>query len=326
MRKVLAVLSMVLLCGSIMFAEGQKDDSYPKKDIQFISAGNAGGGADALSRKICSIVQEDLGEDFYIVNKGGSSDANGPSLLMKAKPDGYTVGQLLYGSCVSAVYDEVLPGYNLDDLEIFGMVSAEADSFVAGKHSGITSFEDLIAKAKAAPNTITVADQGAGSRTYMIVRQVEQQYGVKFNNVSYPGSGNMREAILNKELAVGVNSLGDFSPIIDSGDAIGLVEFSPKTNGKYTEVPVCPDLGMPATMQSGSFFALAVPKGTPEEIIELLAASFKKAVDGDAFVDFCNSIGVTPVSMSREEVNAYINGVQERAFTALDELKAKGLI
>ncbi|QEN09640.1 tripartite tricarboxylate transporter substrate binding protein [Oceanispirochaeta crateris] len=326
MRRLLAVLSVVFLTSSIVIAEGQNDKSYPTKDIQFISAGNAGGGADALSRKICSIVQKDLGEDFYIVNKGGSSDANGPSLLMKAKPDGYTVGQLLYGSCVSAVYDEVLPGYDLNDLEIFGMVSAESDSFVAGKHSGITSFEDLIAKAKAAPNTITVADQGAGSRTYMIVRQVEEYYGVKFNNVSYPGSGNMREAILNKELAVGVNSLGDFSPIIDSGDAIGLVEFSSKTNGKYTDVPVCSDLGMPAEMQSGSFFALAVPKGTPEEIIELLATSFKTAVDGDEFVNFCNSIGVTPVSMSREEVNDYINGVQERAFTALDELKAKGLI
>ncbi|MDC7235410.1 MAG: tripartite tricarboxylate transporter substrate-binding protein [Spirochaetales bacterium] len=326
MKRVIALVCLVLLTSSMVFAEGQKDDTYPSKDIQFISAGNAGGGADALSRKICSIVQKDLGKDFYIVNKGGSSDANGPSMLMKAKPDGYTVGQLLYGSCVTAVWDEVLPGYDLNDLEIFGMVSAEADSFVAGTHSGITSFEDLIEKAKAAPNTITVADQGAGSRTYMIVRQVEEMYGVKFNNVAYNGSGAMREAILNKELAVGVNSLGDFSPIIDSGDAVGLVEFSPKTNGKYTSVPSCPDLGMPASMQSGSFFALAVPKGTPENIVNLLADSFKKAVDGDEFIDYCNSIGVTPVSMDRAEVNVYIKDIQDRAFSALQELKEKGLI
>ena len=81
MRKIVAVLCLVLLSSSIMFAEGQKDKAYPTKDIQFISAGNAGGGADALSRKICSIVQKDLGEDFYIVNKGGSSDANGPAFL-----------------------------------------------------------------------------------------------------------------------------------------------------------------------------------------------------------------------------------------------------
>ena len=326
MRKFLVVMSLVLLSGSILFANGQSDATYPKKDIQFISAGNAGGGADALSRKITSIVQEELGESFYIINKGGSADANGPSILMKARPDGYTIGQLLYGSCVTAIWDEVLPGYALEDLEIFGMVSAEADSFVAGKHSGITSFEDLIEKAKAAPNTITVADQGAGSRTYMIVRQVEEFYGVKFNNVSYPGSGNMREAILNKELAVGVNSLGDFSPVIDSGDAIGLIEFSSKRNAKYNTVPVPSDLGMPASMESGSFFALAAPKGTPEEIITLLADAFKRAVEGQRFIDFTTEIGVTPVSMGREEVNAYIKDVQERAFSALKELKAKGLI
>ncbi len=326
MKRILVVLCLVLIVAGLSFAEGQGEKEYPTKDIQFISAGNAGGGADALSRKICAIAQKDLGEDFYIVNKGGSSDANGPSLLMKAKPDGYTVGQLLYGSVVSAVWNEVLPGYDLDQLEIFGMVSAEADSFVAGKHSGITSFDDLIAKAKAAPNTITVADQGAGSRTYMIVRQVEEMYGVKFNNVSYPGSGNMREAILNKELAVGVNSLGDFAPIIDSGDAIGLVEFSPKKNMKYQDVPVCPDLGMPESMQSGSFFALAVPKGTPEDIITLLADTFKMAVESKEFTDFTTSIGVTPVSMNRADSVAYVKGVQERAFNALQELKDKGLI
>lgn len=245
---------------------------------------------------------------------------------MKAKADGYTIGQLLYGSCVSAVWNKVLPGYDLGELEIFGMVSAEADAFVAGKASGITSFEDLIAKAKAAPNTITVADQGAGSRTYMIVRQVEDHYDIKFNNVSYPGSGNMREAILNKELAVGVNSLGDFSPIIDSGDAIGLVEFSAKTNNKYKSVPVCADLGMPANMESGSFFALAAPKGTPEEIITLLADAFMKSVESDAFIAFTTEIGVTPLSMGRKEVNQYIMNIQDRTFPALESLKAKGLI
>jgi tripartite-type tricarboxylate transporter receptor subunit TctC len=326
MKKMGALLCLVLLLGSVVYANGQSEATYPNKDIKFISAGNAGGGADALSRKITSLVQKELDCNFYIVNKGGSSDANGPSELMKAKADGYTIGQLLYGSCVSAVWNKVLPGYDLNTLEIFGMVSAEADSFVAGKASGITSFEDLIAKAKAAPNTITVADQGAGSRTYMIVRQVEDFYGVKFNNVSYPGSGNMREAILNKELAVGVNSLGDFSPIIDSGDAIGLVEFSAKTNNKYKSVPICKDLGMPASMESGSFFALAAPKGTPEDIITLLADAFKKSVESQEFIDFTTEIGVTPLSMGREEVNQYIKGIQDRTFPALEDLKAKGLI
>ncbi len=326
MKRVLVVLFLVLVASATVFAIGQGENAYPVKNIQFISAGNAGGGADALSRKITSLVQEELGVGFNIVNKGGFSDANGPSLLMKAKPDGYTIGQLLYGSVVSAVWNEVLPGYDIDQLEVFGMVSTEADSFVAGKHSGIKSFEDLIKKAKAAPNTITVADQGAGSRTYMIVRQVEDFYSVNFNNVTYPGSGSMKKAILSKELDVGVNSLGDFSPIIYSGEAIGLVEFSGIKNAKFSQVPVCADLGMPVSMQSGTFFALATPKGTPEEIVEMMAVSFKKAVESKTFIDFTTEIGVTPVSMGRAEVNEYINELQERAFQALKLLKEKGLI
>lgn len=325
MKKVLALLS-VLVMGSALFANGQGEATFPKKDIKFISAGNAGGGADALSRKITSIVTENKSWNFYIVNKGGSSDANGPSELMKARADGYTIGQLLYGSCVSAVWQKVLPGYDLNDLRIFGMVSAEADSFVASKTSGITSFEDLIAKAKAAPNTITVADQGAGSRTYMIVRQVQDFYGVEFNNVSYPGSGNMREAILNNELAVGVNSLGDFSPIIDSGDAIGLVEFSAKQNAKYANVPTSGSLGMPDSMQSGSFFALAAPKDTPEEIISEVSSAFATAVQSEKFNAYTKQIGVTPMYLNEADTNAYIKGIQERTFPALDKLKAEGLI
>ncbi|MCY1153339.1 MAG: tripartite tricarboxylate transporter substrate binding protein [Sphaerochaetaceae bacterium] len=325
MKKVLVLLSILVL-GSALFANGESEKAFPTKDIKFISAGNAGGGADALSRKITSIVTENNGWNFYIVNKGGSSDANGPSELMKARADGYTIGQLLYGSCVSAVWQQVLPGYDLADLRIFGMVSAEADSFVASKSSGITSFEDLIAKAKAAPNTIKVADQGAGSRTYMVVRQVQDYYGVEFNNVSYPGSGNMREAILNNELDVGVNSLGDFSSIIDSGDAIGLVEFSAKQNAKYINVPTSGALGMPDSMQSGSFFALAAPKDTPEEIISEISAAFATAVQSDEFVSYTKQLGVTPMYLNEADTNAYIKGIQDRTFPILDALKADGLI
>lgn len=69
MKKLGVLMCLLVVLGSFVFANGQSDAAYPSKDIKFISAGNAGGGADALSRKITSLVQKELDCNFYIVNR-----------------------------------------------------------------------------------------------------------------------------------------------------------------------------------------------------------------------------------------------------------------
>lgn len=324
MKKALSIL-IVLLASVALFANGSAE-TYPSKDIQMICNSGAGGGTDTIVRQVSLLAEKELGGSFYVVNKSDGVEAVGPSLVMQAKPDGYTVGNINYGSVVNAVYNSLIPGYDLNKLNIFALITKENDALMVGKDSPYKTFDELIAAAKANPGKIRIGDQGVGGRVYLLATKLEDMFGVKFNKISYQSSAAQREAILNKEIDAAITSMGDFASLLNSGDAVALVEFSNQRNAAYPDVPTILELGYDDSLLSSSFIGMACPKDTPAEIVTALENAFEKAVTSQEFVDWCDSIGVQAAFMKGQELQDYIKGVQEGEFAALDQLKEAGIL
>lgn len=325
MKKMLLLGALMLAAGAL-FAQGGAEEKYPSKDIQFIVSSGAGGGTDTIVRKITSMVEKDLGTTFFVVNKPGASDSIGPNAIMSSKPDGYTIGNLTYGSAIQGVYNQVVKGYSMDKLRFISMVTEESDAFMVSKNAPFRTFEEFIAYAKAHPGEVTVADQGIGSRVYLVVRGIENKYGVEFKKLSYSSSAPQREAMLNGEVQVACTSLGDFAPLLKSGDCFGMVEFSENGNLAYPDVPSAKALGMGPESYSSSFLCIAAPAGIADAQAAVLEAAFKKNVESKEFVDWTVTIGVTAHYMSGADTAAFIKDLQDRSFPQLDELKKQGLI
>ncbi len=174
---------------------------------------------DAISRKVSMLAEKELGAAIYFVNKPGADDAVGPNSLMGAKPNGYTIGNLNYGFQSSMLrLPGLIKGYDLAKLQIFALITQEPDAIMVGKDSPYKTFDALIAAAKANPGKIRIADQGIGSRVSLLALKIQELYGVQFNMISYKSSAPQREAILNGEVDAAITSLGDFAPILSSGD------------------------------------------------------------------------------------------------------------
>ncbi len=314
----------VLFISASLFAGGSGE--YPSKDIQMVCNSGAGGGTDTIVRQISLMAEPYLGGSIYVVNKSDATEAIGPSLVMEAKPDGYTIGNINYGSVVNAVYSEYIPGYDLDKLNIFALITKENDAIMVGKDSPYKTFDDLIAAAKVNPGQIRIGDQGIGSRVYLLATKIEQAFGVEFNKISYQSSASQREAIMNKEVDAAITSMGDFSSLLNSGEAIALCEFSTERNAAYPDVPTILELGYGEELLSSSFIGMACPAGTPQEIVDKLTDAFEQAATSQEFKDWAATIGVQAAFMKGAELQEYISGVQASEFAALDSLKAEGLI
>lgn len=325
MKKVFVLLACLILASATLFAQGAPE-VYPSKDIEFIISAGAGGGTDAISRKVSMLAEKELGSSIYFVNKPGADDAVGPNFLMGAKPDGYSIGNLNYGSIINAPFTGLIKGYDLDKLVIFALITQEPDAIMVGKNSPYKTFDALIDAAKANPGKIRIADQGIGSRVSLLALKIQELYGVEFNMISYKSSAPQREAILNGEVDAAITSLGDFAPILSSGDAVGVVEFSTKRNGGYPEVPTSKELGLSDTLLSGSFLTLAVPAGTPEAIIEKLTQAYGAATNSKEFIDWTSTVGVTPDFKSGAELKTFLATKIEGETKALKALKDAGII
>ncbi|MGY9037045.1 MAG: Bug family tripartite tricarboxylate transporter substrate binding protein [Rhodobacterales bacterium] len=292
---------------------------FPARDIRLIVPWPAGGGADAISRKISNIAEQDLPKSIYVENIAGAVTATGLIQMTNARPDGHTVGVLTYDSIITLPRGEMVPGYSLDKMKPIARITSEADAIVVSKHSGIESYEDLISRAKENPGQVRVGVAPKGSGPYLSAMQLEKLLDVDFNVITYAGSSSAEaEALLSGELDAAISSLGDFSGILASGDAKGVVELTSVQNATYTDVPTLKSKGH--DLQTGSFIVLAAPANTPDDAVETLEATFKAAYDSPEFKDWLAQIGVTADWLGSDEVVGWIDELQTKTFTLMDEL------
>jgi tripartite-type tricarboxylate transporter receptor subunit TctC len=310
---------LTIAAGACIISASVAAADFPTRDIRLIVPWPAGGGADAISRKISNIAERELPKSIYVENIAGAVTATGLVQMSNSRPDGYTVGVLTYDSIITLPRGQMVPGYSLDNMTPIARLTTEADAIVVSKHSGIDTFKELIETAKAKPGQVRIGVAPRGSGPYLSVMQLEKLLDVDFNVITYAGSSAAEaEALLSGELDAAISSLGDFSGLLSSGDAKGVVELTSVQNLTYTDVPSISSMGY--DLQTGSFIVLSAPKDTPQEAITTLEATYKTAYESDEFQDWLKTVGVTPDWLGANEVNGWINELQTETFTLMDEL------
>jgi len=305
--------------GAAIFGTSVAAADFPTRDIRLIVPWPAGGGADAISRKISNLAEQNLPKSVYVENIAGAVTATALIQMTSARPDGHTVGVLTYDSIITLPRGNLVPGYSLDNMKLIARITSEADAIVVSKHSGIESYEDLIARAKENPGQVRVGVAPKGSGPYLSVVQLEKLLDVDFNVITYAGSSSAEaEALLSGELDAAISSLGDFSGLLASGDAKGVVELTSVQNVTYSDVPTLKSKGH--DLQTGSFIVLAAPANTPDDAVEALETSFKGGYDSAEFQDWLAQIGVTADWLGSDEVGPWVDDLQTKTFTLMDEL------
>lgn len=313
-RKFLLALGACVVAATTAMADS------PARDIRVIVPWPAGGGADAISRKISNIAEQELSQSIYVENIAGAVTATGLIQMTNARPDGHTVGMLTYDSVITLPRGEMVPGYALDNMRLIARITSEPDAIVVAQQTGIETFEQLIERAKENPGEVRIGVAPVGSGPYLSAIQLEQLLDVDFNVITYAGSSSASsEALLSGELDAAISSLGDFSGIIESGDVRGVVELSSVQNETYTDVPTISSKGY--DLQTGSFLVLAAPADTPDDVAETLEATFKAAYETEEFQSWLAQIGVTADWLGSDGVNDWVDGLQTRMFRLMDDLE-----
>lgn len=298
---------------------------FPEQDIRVVVPWGAGGGTDAIVRKLTLLAEEEIGGTMYVENIDGGISATGVNQVMRARPDGHTIVALTYDSVVTIPWQDMLPGYDMDNLKLIARVTSEPDALVISSNAEYKTLDDVVAAAKEAPDTIRIAVQNIGGRVHLALLQLEQLTGTKFKTVSYPGgAGPQKEAILSGEAVGAVTSLGDFANLLEDDTVVGLAEFSSSPNPTYGDVPMAKDLGV--DLQIGSFIVMAAPAGTPDDVAAKIEAAYKAAYDSAEFQEWVANVGVTPDWIGMDEVTAWSEQTQTELFGQMDALVEAGVL
>lgn len=175
---------------------GAAQDTFPNRPVSVIVPYSPGGAADIIARPLALGLERELKQTFLIVNRPGASGAIGTQSCANAKADGYTL-------CVAVVQVSILPevdalfgrkpSYTRNQLAGLARLTAEPVVLMIGAQTPWKSLKELLAEAKANPNSIKYATGGNYAGNHLPVAMLTQAAGVDLLPVPYKGGGALHD-------------------------------------------------------------------------------------------------------------------------------------
>ena len=264
-RPLLQAVLQVAACAALALAglsqAHAQAQAWPAKPIKLVVPFPPGGGTDVAARIIGERLSARLGQPVIIDNKPGASTAIGVVMVSAAEPDGYTL--LFSGSSSYTVNPAVRSKLGYDpfkQLSPIAMVARTPLVLVTASTGPYKTLKDMLAKAKAAPGTLTYATFGAGSAPHLAGELLADAAGVKFSAVPYKGSAEADIGVARGDIALGIDTMAAVNPLVQSGKLRVLAVISEKRSALMPTVPSYGELQLTAALLD-AWYAVAAPAG-----------------------------------------------------------------
>ena len=262
---------------AIAFSAGiASAQEWPTRPIHIVVPQGPGSGADVVSRMLAESMAKDLGQPVVVDNKAGANGIIAEQAVVKEPPDGYT---LLQTSVSLVSFNQFLyRNVPIDPIRDFTFVAPIADAsfaLVASTASGIKSWADFVARAKAQPGTLTFGSAGAGNSTHLYMEMIARKQGLALRHIPYKGSSPALLAIVAGEIDVMVVPTVVAVAQIQGGKLTVLAQSGDVRAPQMPTVPLLKDLS-PDVPPLPGWYALVGPAKMDPKIVQKLAASVNK--------------------------------------------------
>ncbi|WP_282152700.1 Bug family tripartite tricarboxylate transporter substrate binding protein [Ruegeria atlantica] len=301
MKRLIAGAAMALtgLTGAAMAEE------YPERPIMMMVSYGAGGATDFQARIVTmtSGNEDALGMPIAIINKPGAGGRVGWNwFATQADPDGYTLGAY---NVPHFIAQSIKGGvdYSTDSFEPIANWGADPAVFVVGADSEFNSMDDVVAYAKENPGKLTVSGAGLFVGHHIAALQIDKAAGTKMAYIPTKGGGAAAmKAVIAGEVMGGINNLSDAFRAQEAGNVKILGVADLERNAFLPDVPTMMEQGLDVDNSSVNFRGVMVPKGTPPEVIEKLAATVPEMFANSRVSKKMEAGGSPMHIMTRDEV------------------------
>ncbi|MFT3717619.1 Bug family tripartite tricarboxylate transporter substrate binding protein [Pseudorhodoferax sp.] len=268
-------------------------DNYPSKPVRMIVPFPPGGGTDIIARLVGQQLNTRWGQPVVVENKPGASGILGYNTVAKAPADGYTV---LLGITtliqIPWLYKDV--PYQLSDLTPVSQIAKSADMLMVPRSSGITTIQQFIEKAKAAPGTFSYGSYGNATSSHMNGERFKQQAGIDMVHVPYQGAGPLMAALLGNQVSLALVDATTAYPHLKSDKVNILAVAGAQRHPALPNVPTMTESGI-SGLEANGFFGLFVPAKTPQAVVDKLGAEVAAIVQSPAVRQRLLDMGLIPV-------------------------------
>lgn len=300
-------LAAALACALPLAAHAQ---AWPAKTIRFVVPFSAGGANDLMARSAAEGAAKVLGQPVVIDNRPGAGGSLGADLVARSAPDGYTFLISAAGVISNSMIKKSMP-FKDEDLVPVAMIGLAPSVVVVPKSAPYNNLRDFVEASKKGAG-FNFATAGTGSTPHFVAEMLNVKYGAKLQPVPYKSGSESTTAVLGGQVeGTSEASIIALPHIRGDGKFKALATTWTQRISAYPQLSTAVEQGFP-DLQIAHWAGLHAPRGTPDEILDKLAAAVDKAMREPATVEKLKGLGIEPIGGTRQEFVKFTDAERKR--------------
>lgn len=300
-----ALMIVALSCGAYHSANAASK-TYPDKNrsITWVCPYPEGGSASVTGRLISAMLEKEVGIPVEVVIKAGAGGQVGVTALARSKPDGYTIGNIIFPTVITTYNDPDRKAiFSRKSFDLLGTYMKDPGVIAVKADSPFKTLKDLLNAAKAKPGAIRTTTAGILSDDHIAGMKMQDAAGVKWSIVQFNGAAPSRVAVLGGHVEAFFGNASEIIGQVKGGEMRILAVMDDTRSQFYPDVPTAKEQGYPVI--SGVVQGCAMRAGAPKQARDFLAAAFKRVVTSDEFAKRMEKVGLARMYMSPKEYSAF---------------------
>jgi tripartite-type tricarboxylate transporter receptor subunit TctC len=302
--KLLPVCITVLAC--LAAADSVHAGNWPERPVRIIYPYAAGSVGDGSARLLAQRLSQAFGQPFIVENRLGANGTIATTAVARSPADGYTLLWAITPQIAIAPAMTKLPYDPVKDFVPISAVNTNTFALVVNPKLPVTTVADFVSYVRRQPDKLVYAEGGLGSLGHLSMALLLNRAGLEMTNVSYKGNEPALIDVIAGHVPTMFSLLGDALPHATSGAIRMLAVSSEERSPQTPEVPTVAESGFPG-FKTGSWMGLMAPAGTPDVIVNRIAAEVEHTVKDPDFARHLAGLGVEPLGNSPAEFTTMIS-------------------
>jgi len=294
--KAKVTLLLLVLAAAVPAANAQTG-KWPQKSVRMVVPFSPGGGTDTIARMIAPRLSQAFGQHFVIDNRGGAGGTIGAEIVVRADPDGYTIG-LMASSYPAAAALYKLAYDPIKDIAPISMTNAGPLILTVHPSVKATNLKQFLALLRANPGSLNYGSSGTGGTLHLAGELFGQMTNTKIVHVPYRGTGPAVVDLIGGRIQFIFANGPSVLPHIKAGKLRGIAVTTEQRSQVMPNLPTVSEL-VPG-YQARSWHGMLAPAGTPKAIVTRLYDALGRILKDPKVTMVLERQGLEPVHSTPE--------------------------
>jgi tripartite-type tricarboxylate transporter receptor subunit TctC len=304
-------LLLSLLVATLAGIEPGAAQVWPTKPVRIVVPFAPGATPDIVARLLAERLQAKLNQTFVIENKPGASGNLGTEAVVRAEPDGATIGVSIVGPlALNTLLFSKLSYDPFSELALISRIVDQPSVLAVNADVPARSTAELIALIKRQSDKLNYSSIGNGSLSHLAMEAIAMVSGATIVHIPFPGSPQAMTALIRGDVQIACLPAASVVSQMSTGRIRMLAVTSQQRSALLPDLPTLKEAGV--DVEANAWNGLIAPVKTPEPVVAAVSREVAEALRDPGIGEKLKALYMEPLGTSPAEFKAHVDAEMKR--------------